>query len=146
MSRKTTAEKNRARARHEAKRAVREARRAAKHARKVGASLTRAGAERFAALTADAQADVRLAREVRKSRPHEAVRLAHRATRRLVGASTRAEASGDADVRKRADAAAKRNQAALVLATKQRRDAAKKIGKWSDAATKAWEKHADALK
>ncbi|MGI9824604.1 hypothetical protein [Agromyces sp. Marseille-Q5079] len=146
MSLKSSAERARAEARHEAKRAVREARRAAKHARKVGASLTRAGAQRFAAITADAQADVRLARELRKSRPHESLRLAHRATRRLVGASIRAEASGDADDRKRADATAKRTQAALVLATRQRRDASKKIGKWADTAAKSWEKHAAAAK
>jgi hypothetical protein len=144
MSLKSSAEKARAEARHEAKRAVREARRAAKHARKVGASLTRAGAQRFAALTADAQADVRLAREMRKSRPYEARRLAHRATRRLVGASTRAEASGDADARKRADATAKRHQTALLLAARQRRDASKKVGKWADSAAKSWEKHATA--
>jgi hypothetical protein len=146
MSLKSSAEKARAEARREAKRAVREAKRAAKQARKVGGSLTRDGARRFAALTADAQADVRLAHEMRKSRPREALRLAHRATRRLVGATTRAEASGDADARKRADATAKRHQAALVLATRQRRDASKKIGKWADSAAKSWEQHAASAK
>ncbi|GAA1955786.1 hypothetical protein [Agromyces allii] len=141
----TKVEAARKSARAEARRAVREARRAAKRARKVGESLTRAGAERFAALTADAQADVRIARELRKSRPRESVRLAHRATRRLVGASTRAAASGDADERKQADAAAKLNQLAIALEAKQRRAAAKKIDRWADSSAKAWQKHADAL-
>ncbi|MCP2370147.1 regulator of protease activity HflC (stomatin/prohibitin superfamily) [Agromyces terreus] len=139
-----SAEQARKAARREARRAVREAKRAAKRARKTGETLTREGRKRFAALTADAQADVRLAREMRKSRPHEAKRLAHRATRRLVGATTRAEASGEADERKRADAAAKHNATALALAAKQRRDASKKIGKWADSAAKAWQKGADA--
>ncbi|GAA1839510.1 hypothetical protein [Agromyces salentinus] len=137
MSR-TKSEKLRKEARAEARRAVREAKRAAKQARKVGEGLTRKGRERFAALTADAQADLRLARELRKSRPHEARRLAHRSTRRLVGATTRAAASGDADDRKRADATAKRHQTALVLATKHRRDAAKRVQKWADSAAKQW--------
>ncbi|ANJ25573.1 hypothetical protein [Agromyces aureus] len=144
MSATKSGEAARKAARADARRAVREAKRAAKQARKVGESLTRAGAERFAALTADAQADVRLARELRKSRPHQAKRLAHRATRRLVGASTRAAASGDAADRKQADAAAKLNQLAIALEAKQRRAAAKKIDHWADSASKAWQKNADA--
>lgn len=146
MSATRSADAARKAARADARRAVREARRAAKEARKVGERLTREGRERFAALTAPAQADVRLARELRKSRPHQSKRLAHRATRRLVGASTRAMASGDPERRKLADATAKRNQLALTLAARKRRSASKQIDHWAASAAKAWKKGAVAAK
>lgn len=94
--------------RREARKAVAEARHASTEARKLAKTLSRDARANLEALTASARADVRAARKELDDNPRHARHTANRAAARLELASIRVTASGDAERKALADAAAKK--------------------------------------
>ncbi|GAA1808028.1 hypothetical protein [Agromyces neolithicus] len=95
--------------RREARKAVAEARRASAEAGKLAKTLSRETRANLETLTAAARADVRGARKELSDDPRHAKHRAKQAAARLELASLRVTASGDAERKTLADAAAKKH-------------------------------------